>query len=84
MSATTHSSHRDVNQPDTPHTQSTRDQSMDHALIDDRLCPGCKKSAVTEHGGLVVAFGCVHDPIFATRPPIRPPVVVADRPRHIF
>ncbi|KAJ6586840.1 hypothetical protein DFH09DRAFT_1307948 [Mycena vulgaris] len=25
--------------------------------LDDRLCPGCKRSAVTEHGGLVVAFG---------------------------
>ncbi|KAJ7132834.1 hypothetical protein C8R43DRAFT_1206633, partial [Mycena crocata] len=24
---------------------------------DDRLCPGCKRSAVTEQGGLVVAFG---------------------------
>ncbi|KAJ6609832.1 hypothetical protein B0H10DRAFT_2062666 [Mycena sp. CBHHK59/15] len=25
--------------------------------LDDRLCPGCKLSAVTEQGGLVVAFG---------------------------
>ncbi|TFK22586.1 RhoGAP-domain-containing protein [Coprinopsis marcescibilis] len=25
--------------------------------LDDRLCPGCKKSAVSENGGLVVAFG---------------------------
>ncbi|KAJ7462200.1 signal transducer [Mycena galericulata] len=25
--------------------------------LDDRLCPGCKRSAVTEQGGLVVAFG---------------------------
>ncbi|KAL1689435.1 hypothetical protein GGG16DRAFT_19445, partial [Schizophyllum commune] len=25
---------------------------------DDRLCPGCGKSAFTEQGGLVVAFGC--------------------------
>ncbi|KAJ8474156.1 hypothetical protein ONZ45_g16050 [Pleurotus djamor] len=25
--------------------------------MQDRLCPGCKKSAVTEDGGLVVAFG---------------------------
>ena len=25
--------------------------------LDDRLCPGCKKSAVNEQGGLVVAFG---------------------------
>ncbi|KAK7057275.1 signal transducer [Favolaschia claudopus] len=27
------------------------------ADLDDRLCPGCKRSAVTEQGGLVVAFG---------------------------
>ena len=25
--------------------------------LDDRVCPGCKKSAVNEQGGLVVAFG---------------------------
>lgn len=25
--------------------------------LEDRLCPGCKKSAVSEQGGLVVAFG---------------------------
>ncbi|KAJ7188362.1 hypothetical protein C8R46DRAFT_1054562 [Mycena filopes] len=30
------------------------DQNID---LDDRLCPGCKRSAVTEQGGLVVAFG---------------------------
>ncbi|KAJ7783041.1 signal transducer [Mycena metata] len=30
------------------------DQQLD---LDDRLCPGCKRSAVTEQGGLVVAFG---------------------------
>jgi hypothetical protein len=27
--------------------------------LDDRICPGCKKSAVSEQGGLVVAFGSV-------------------------
>jgi hypothetical protein len=27
--------------------------------IEDRLCPGCKNSVVSENGGLVVAFGCV-------------------------
>ncbi|KAJ7209503.1 signal transducer, partial [Mycena pura] len=27
------------------------------ANLDERLCPGCKRSAVTEQGGLVVAFG---------------------------
>ncbi|EAU91294.2 signal transducer [Coprinopsis cinerea okayama7 len=26
-------------------------------VVEDRLCPGCKKSAVNEQGGLVVAFG---------------------------
>jgi len=36
-----------------------RDSRSDHVALDDRLCPGCKKSAVTEHGGLVVAFGYV-------------------------
>jgi len=25
--------------------------------LEDKLCPGCKKSAVSEQGGLVVAFG---------------------------
>ncbi|KAF7315358.1 Signal transducer [Mycena indigotica] len=25
--------------------------------VDNRICPGCKRSAVTEQGGLVVAFG---------------------------
>jgi hypothetical protein len=31
----------------------------DNPLIDieNRICPGCKKSAVNESGGLVVAFG---------------------------
>jgi hypothetical protein len=28
--------------------------------MEDRLCPGCKQSAVSEQGGLVVAFGCVN------------------------
>lgn len=27
--------------------------------VEDRLCPGCKLSAVNENGGLVVAFGYV-------------------------
>ncbi|KAJ6591018.1 hypothetical protein DFH09DRAFT_1138325 [Mycena vulgaris] len=31
-----------------------RDNQID---LDDPLCPGCKRPAVTEHGGLVVAFG---------------------------
>ena len=29
----------------------------DPANLDERLCPGCKLSAVNEQGGLVVAFG---------------------------
>ncbi|KAJ7594830.1 hypothetical protein C8J56DRAFT_927746 [Mycena floridula] len=47
-----------------PFSQSHRDMPQDqqHNMVDgagmeDRLCPGCKKSAVTEEGGLVVAFG---------------------------
>ena len=31
--------------------------------IENRLCPGCKNSAVNETGGLVVAFGCVTSPL---------------------
>ncbi|PPQ70696.1 hypothetical protein CVT24_000178 [Panaeolus cyanescens] len=30
---------------------------QDPVVLDDRLCPGCKRSAVNEQGGLVVAFG---------------------------
>ena len=26
---------------------------------ENRTCPGCKNSVVTENGGVVVAFGCV-------------------------
>ena len=29
----------------------------DPVNLDERLCPGCKLSAVNEQGGLVVAFG---------------------------
>lgn len=39
------------------HSLPSRDSLGDNVALDDRLCPGCKKSAVTEHGGLVVAFG---------------------------
>lgn len=46
--------------------------AIDNAFIEDRLCPGCKKSAVTEHGGLVVAFGCVHNSTFASASPAAP------------
>ncbi|KXN90650.1 Beta-chimaerin [Leucoagaricus sp. SymC.cos] len=36
--------------------QSTRN-IQDNLDLEDRLCPGCKRSAVSEQGGLVVAFG---------------------------
>jgi Rho-type GTPase-activating protein 1/2 len=32
-------------------------QHTNTLALDDRVCPGCKKSAVNEQGGLVVAFG---------------------------
>ena len=32
-------------------------QSTQALLTEDRICPGCKKSVVDEHGGVVVAFG---------------------------
>ncbi|KAJ7733752.1 RhoGAP-domain-containing protein [Mycena maculata] len=36
----------------------TMNSHVDNTVdLDDRLCPGCKRSAVTEQGGLVVAFG---------------------------
>lgn len=47
-----HNSHRD-SRPD------YQAQLADSSGLEDRLCPGCKLSAVSEHGGLVVAFGCV-------------------------
>ncbi|KAF8161043.1 hypothetical protein B0H34DRAFT_699173 [Crassisporium funariophilum] len=34
-----------------------RDSHGDTIQLEDRLCPGCKRSAVNEQGGLVVAFG---------------------------
>ncbi|KAF9049694.1 hypothetical protein BJ165DRAFT_1525038 [Panaeolus papilionaceus] len=34
-----------------------RSAIQDPVVLDDRLCPGCKRSAVNEQGGLVVAFG---------------------------
>ncbi|KAF9452345.1 RhoGAP-domain-containing protein [Macrolepiota fuliginosa MF-IS2] len=37
--------------------QHSTHNSSDSVAIEDRLCPGCKKSAVNEQGGLVVAFG---------------------------
>lgn len=33
--------------------------SQPDPALEDRLCPGCKRSAVNEQGGLVVAFGFV-------------------------
>lgn len=37
-----------------------RDAAPEQTGMEDRLCPGCKKSAVSEQGGLVVAFGYVY------------------------
>jgi hypothetical protein len=35
----------------------TYDYPDPEPTMEDRLCPGCKQSAVNENGGLVVAFG---------------------------
>jgi hypothetical protein len=35
----------------------TYDYAEPEPTMEDRLCPGCKMSAVNENGGLVVAFG---------------------------
>ncbi|KAF8993695.1 hypothetical protein BDQ17DRAFT_125529 [Cyathus striatus] len=43
-------SHLDIH-PNNPSAQAP------NLALEDRLCPGCKKSAVNEAGGLVVAFG---------------------------
>ncbi|KAF9461310.1 hypothetical protein BDZ94DRAFT_1264138 [Collybia nuda] len=53
-------SQRDVPIRDHSHPglrQDSHGNSGDNVGLEDRLCPGCKKSAVSEHGGLVVAFG---------------------------
>ncbi|KAL0575599.1 Rho-type gtpase-activating protein [Marasmius crinis-equi] len=50
MLATQHSAHE---------SYSPQQQYADNLAIgEDRICPGCKLSAVSEEGGLVVAFGC--------------------------
>lgn len=38
-------------------TADAYDYADPDANMEDRICPGCKKSAVSENGGLVVAFG---------------------------
>ncbi|KAG6375545.1 hypothetical protein JVT61DRAFT_3106 [Boletus reticuloceps] len=38
--------------------------------IENRICPGCKKSAVSESGGLVVAFGSVLLNLLPDPPPL--------------
>lgn len=35
----------------------TFDYAEAEVTMEDRLCPGCRKSVVNENGGLVVAFG---------------------------
>ena len=39
------------------HSHLDLQQAPDSGTLEDRLCPGCKRSAVNEQGGLVVAFG---------------------------
>ncbi|GLB37138.1 putative protein kinase C conserved region 1 (C1) domains (Cysteine-rich domains) [Lyophyllum shimeji] len=53
-------SQRDFPQPGHSHIgsqQDGRDSFSEGGTLEDRLCPGCKKPAVSEQGGLVVAFG---------------------------
>ncbi|KAF5385915.1 hypothetical protein D9615_002478 [Tricholomella constricta] len=50
-------SQRDVPQRELDLHQTNRDQSTEGPTLEDRLCPGCKNPAVSEQGGLVVAFG---------------------------
>lgn len=62
MVATMNPSHRDVPLREHSHLnlqQENQDAQNQNSGMEDRLCPGCKKSAVNEHGGLVVAFGYV-------------------------
>lgn len=35
----------------------SHEQLVNVAEMDEKICPGCKLSAVSEQGGLVVAFG---------------------------
>lgn len=62
MLATMNPSHHDLplrehSNANVPHD--SREAVGESMGLDDRLCPGCKKSAVSEQGGLVVAFGYV-------------------------
>ncbi|KAG5642442.1 hypothetical protein DXG03_002789 [Asterophora parasitica] len=50
-------SQRDVPQRDFEPRQENHELSAEGSTLEDRLCPGCKKPAVSEQGGLVVAFG---------------------------
>ena len=51
--------HHDISSGDRSYA-SDNYPSVDQTLgIEDRLCPGCKSSVVSENGGLVVAFGYV-------------------------
>lgn len=62
MLATMNPSHRDVPLREHSHLnlhQDNHENLGDNMGLEDRLCPGCKKSAVSEQGGLVVAFGYV-------------------------
>jgi hypothetical protein len=52
------SSQHDISLREHEHLDAQHESQEDFSM-DDRLCPGCSKSAVNEHGGLVVAFGYV-------------------------
>ncbi|KAH9485348.1 N-chimaerin [Psilocybe cubensis] len=53
------------------HTNSGPPHS-DQLALEDRLCPGCKKSVVNEQGGLVVAFGSVASSSYLVCPRLDP------------
>jgi Rho-type GTPase-activating protein 1/2 len=64
MLATMSSSNHDIPLREHSHLNIQHDsREQGDFAIDDRLCPGCTKSAVSEHGGLVVAFGYVSFPL---------------------
>jgi hypothetical protein len=61
MLATMSSSQHDIPLREHSHLNLQHDSHESQAdfAMEDRLCPGCTQSAVSEHGGLVVAFGYV-------------------------
>lgn len=61
-----------------------REAVSDSIGLEDRLCPGCKLSAVNQNGGLVVAFGYVWSPRLAPHysGPLPAPNMVLDDVRN--